>query len=132
MQSTSTGIVIAQLTAAGTPTILLVRTSEGWGLPVGSAGEEPASLVTRVQTELLAPCNSVRICEGHRKEFPEAGETAFEIAVSDSDQLRPFIESEEWHDARFCSLEEAFHIILAKQDAALRWCERAVKKVLNH
>ena len=87
------------------------------------------SLLTRVQASILVPGISLSLVTGPRKDFDSAlGRVTYELAVTGQATLRPYLNSDDWRDARFASFDEAFHIIQKDQDDVLKWAERGMKK----
>ena len=128
MDPTVAGLVVA-LQSSSRVEILLLRTRLGWGMPVGASGEPVAALLTRVQASILVPGISLSLVTGPRKDFDSAlGRVTYELAVTGQATLRPYLNSDDWRDARFASFDEAFHIIQKDQDDVLKWAERGMKK----
>ena len=122
------GIVVAYQSLSR-PQILLVKSSLGWGMPVGAESETSAALLARVKNTLFAPKASLELVTGPRKTFASEGvEVVFELAIAESDELREYVDSEDWLAAKWASFEEAFYIIHASQENPLKWCQRGLKK----
>ena len=130
MLNTAPGIVVTPRETTQ-PFVLLVKTSVGWGIPIGQEGETFPTLLSRIATELLVPGNTLQLSSNRHKTISaENAELNVELAVCDRAELRPFLESNEWYDARFSSFEEASYIMHASQSKLLHWCERVVPKAL--
>jgi hypothetical protein len=131
MDSTTFGIVVAHHSLSR-PQILLVKTNSGWAMPTAADCANTSLLLARIRGTLFAKDAPLELVDGPRKQFAGlAGTVVFELAISRTDQLREYIESDEWHAARWASFEEAFHIIAPYQEAPLKWCERGLRKTFE-
>lgn len=130
MEKTSPALIVTPLSSA-IPLILLVKTKAGWGVPVGSEGEDVSALISQVRSDLLHPANALEIASGfHKTLHPDSHELELTIAICNTEELRPFLDCDAWFDARFTSFEEASYIIHPSQVKVLHWCERVVPKAL--
>jgi hypothetical protein len=131
MDPTTSGIVVAYHSLSR-PQILLVKSSRGWGMPVGTETENSAGLLSRVKRTIFAPNTALELVMGPRKSFAGSdGAVVFELAIAQTDELRDYIDSDDWMAAKWASFEEAFYIIQPFQESPLKWCERGLKKTFE-
>jgi hypothetical protein len=102
--------------------ILLVRTAPNspWILPVTSENETVEDLLTSIQSELMTFASFSRCENIVRRVRTRDGAMEFELIGAEA-ELRPYIESDRFVDARWASFEEARHAARADLEIVVQW-----------
>ena len=132
--SSLSGLTLVRRSEVTGSRILLVRlpgVGKPWEFPESAAGESAAHLLEETKKDLF-PTLQVDLNAGVYKSFvTDAGERTFHLVVATAGaEIVPHLQHPRMREARWASMEEAFHIARLDLEKVLRWSEHHVARVL--